>query len=58
MSFAIYIVGFVILLAGVMWGMSAAGVPQIWMGVVALILLGIGIITGVSNTRSKDPPQA
>jgi hypothetical protein len=57
MSFAIYLAGFIILLAGVIWGMSVAGVPQIWIGVVALILLGLGIITGVSQTRSKDPPE-
>lgn len=58
MSFAIYLVGFIILLAGVTWGLSTAGVPTIWIGVVALVLLGLGIITGVSQTRSKDPPQA
>lgn len=57
MSFAIYLIGFIVLLAGVVWGMSTAGVPGIWIGIVALILLGIGIITGVSHTRSKDPPQ-
>jgi hypothetical protein len=57
MSFAIYLAGFIILLAGVVWGMSVAGVPSIWIGIVALIFLGIGIITGVSNTRSKDPPE-
>jgi hypothetical protein len=57
MSFGIYLVGFVILLGGVLWGMSAAGVPTLWMGVIGLILLGLGIITGVSHTRSKDPPQ-
>jgi hypothetical protein len=58
MSFAIYLVGFIILLAGVAWGMSVAGLPTIWIGVVMLVLLGIGIISGVSRTRSKDPPQA
>lgn len=58
MSFAIYLVGFIILLGGVVWGLSTAGVPSIWIAIVALILLGIGIITGVSNTRTKDPPQA
>jgi hypothetical protein len=57
MSFAIYLVGFIILLGGVIWGMSVAGLPSIWIGVVALILLGLGIITGVSQTRSKDPPE-
>jgi hypothetical protein len=58
MSFAIYLVGFIILLGGVIWGMSVAGLPSIWIGVVALILLGLGIITGVSQTRSKDPPES
>jgi hypothetical protein len=58
MSFAIYLVGFLILLVGVAWGMSVAGLPTIWIGVVMLVLLGIGIISGVSRTRSKDPPQA
>jgi hypothetical protein len=57
MSFALYIAGFAILLVGVVWGMSVAGVPTIWIGIVALILLGVGIISGVSQTRSKDPPQ-
>jgi hypothetical protein len=58
MSFAIYLAGFILVLVGVVWGMSTAGVPSIWIGIAALILLGIGIITGVSQTRSKDPPQA
>jgi hypothetical protein len=58
MSFAIYLIGFLILLIGVGWGMSVAGLPTIWIAVVMLVLLGIGIISGVSRTRSKDPPQA
>jgi membrane-bound acyltransferase YfiQ involved in biofilm formation len=58
MSFAIYLAGFIILLAGVVWGLSVAGVPTIWIAIAALIMLGFGIITGVSHTRSKDPPEA
>lgn len=58
MSFAIYLVGFTILLVGVVWGMSTAGIPTLWIAIAALILLGLGIITGVSQTRTKDPPQA
>lgn len=58
MSFAIYLVGFVILMGGVIWGMSAAGVSSLWIGIVAMIMLGIGIISGVSRTRTKDPPQS
>lgn len=58
MSFGIYLAGFAILLIGVLWAMSLAGVPSIWIGITALILLGIGIISGVSRTRSKDPPES
>jgi hypothetical protein len=58
MSFAIYLIGFVIILVGVAWGMSVAGVQTVWIGIVMLVLLGIGIISGVSRTRSKDPPEA
>jgi hypothetical protein len=58
MSFAIYLVGFVILLVGVVWGLTVAGIPTIWIAVIALIMLGLGIISGVSHTRSKDPPEA
>jgi hypothetical protein len=57
MSFALYLVGFLIFLAGVAWGLTLLGVPQTYVIVAALIILGIGIFTGVSKTRMKDPPQ-
>lgn len=55
MSFAIYLVGFAILISGVAWGLITAGVPQLYVIITAVILLGIGILTGVSCTRRKDP---
>jgi hypothetical protein len=55
MSFALYMVGFVIFLAGVIWGAVEAGVPHLYIGIGALIFLGIGIFSAVSRTRSKDP---
>jgi hypothetical protein len=55
MSFALYMVGFVIFLGGLVWGAFVLGVPQIYIGIGALILLGIGIFSAVSRTRSKDP---
>lgn len=55
MSFALYMVGFVIFLGGLAWGAFVLGVPQIYIGIGALILLGIGIFSAVSRTRSKDP---
>ncbi|MEP6791598.1 MAG: hypothetical protein ABI907_09520 [Ramlibacter sp.] len=56
MSFALYIVGFVIFMAGLVWAAVVAGVPQLYIGIGGLVLLGIGIFSGVSRTRQKDPP--
>lgn len=56
MSFALYMIGFLILIAGVAWAAVVAGVPQLYIIIGAVILLGIGILTAVSRTRSKDPP--
>ena len=55
MSFALYMLGFVIFLGGLIWGAVEAGVPQMYIGIGALVLLGIGIFSAVSKTRSKDP---
>lgn len=56
MSFALYILGFVILIAGLAWAAVTAGVPQLYIMIGVVIMLGIGIITAVGRTRSKDPP--
>ena len=55
MSFALYMVGFVVFLGGVIWGAIVAGIPHVYIGIGALILLGIGIFSAVSKTRTKDP---
>jgi hypothetical protein len=55
MSFVLYMIGFLIFLAGVAWGASVAGVPTLYIGIGALIILGIGIFSAVSRTRTKDP---
>jgi hypothetical protein len=56
MSFALYLVGFIILIAGVAWGLSALGVSSTFIMIACLILLGLGILTGAARTRMKDPP--
>jgi hypothetical protein len=55
MSFVLYLFGFLILIGGVAWGLTVAGVPQLYIMIACVILLGLGIITGVARTRSKDP---
>lgn len=57
MTFAIYLIGFAIFIAGVAWGLSVLGVPQLYIMIGVVVLLGIGIFTGVTRTRSKDRPE-
>lgn len=56
MSFSLYLLGFVIVIAGVAWGLAEIGISPVWITIACLILLGLGILTGVSRTRTKDPP--
>lgn len=58
MSFSLFLVGFLIVIAGVAWGMSVAGISTTYIMIACLILLGIGITMGVTRTRPKDPPAA
>lgn len=55
MSFALYLVGFLLITGGVAWGLVVAGVPHLYVGIACLILLGLGIVTGVAKTRTRDP---
>jgi len=56
MTFAIYVIGFVIFIAGLAWAASVVGLSQTWIAIGAVVLLGIGIFTAATKTRSKDPP--
>ena len=55
MSFGIYLAGFVILTAGLIYGATLLHVPSHWIAVLAIVMVGLGILKGVSSTRQKDP---
>jgi hypothetical protein len=55
MSFAIYVIGYVIFVVGVTIAANMLHVPPRWIAVGDLVLIGIGIMTGVSRTRQRDP---
>jgi hypothetical protein len=54
MSFGIYLIGYVIVIAGLVYGARLMHVPAHWIVVGALVLVGLGILTGVKATRQKD----
>ena len=55
MSFGIYAIGFAILIAGLVYGAHLVHMPTHWIVVGAIVLLGVGILSGVKATRQKDP---
>ena len=55
MSFGIYIVGCLILIAGLIYGAVVLHVPSQWIVIGAIVLAGVGVLTGVKATRQKDP---
>jgi len=57
MSFRIYAIGFVILIGGLVYGAHLMHMPTHWIVVGAIVLLGIGILSGVKATRQKDSSQ-
>ena len=56
-SFSTYLIGFVVLIIGLAVAAFLLGVPQMWIGVGVIVLIGIGILTGTSRTKTKDPPS-
>ena len=55
MSFGIYILGFVILIGGLVYGAVILHVAAQWIAVGAIVLLGFAILKGVQATRGRDP---
>ncbi len=56
MSFGLYAAGFGILIIGLIYGASLMHMPGQWIAVGAIVLVGVGMLTGVKATRQKDPP--
>ncbi len=54
MSFALYIIGFLVFIGGVAWALTTAHVPTLYILIVCMILLGLGIMAAVSKTRTRD----
>jgi hypothetical protein len=55
MSFGIYAAGYVLVIGGLIYGAHLMHVPPHWIVVGAIVLLGLGILSGVKATRQRDP---
>jgi hypothetical protein len=57
MSFGIYMAGFIVLIIGLALGAHLMRVPGNWIGVGVVVLIGLGILLGVTTTRRRDSPD-
>lgn len=55
-NFAIYLIGFFIVIAGLAWGAFQMGISPLWIGIGVVVLVGLGILSGVSRTRQREKP--
>lgn len=57
-SFALYLIGMVIVIGGLAYGAFLLHVPSQWLIVGVVILVGVGIVGAVTHTRRRDPPES
>jgi hypothetical protein len=55
MNFLIYMIGTLLVVGALAYGAALLGAPQVWIVVGAVMLIGIGLMAGVTRTRHKDP---
>jgi len=55
-SFSTYLIGFIVLIIGLAIAAIMVGVPQVWVIICTIILIGIAIVTATTRTKTKDPP--
>jgi hypothetical protein len=53
MSFGIYLLGFLILIGGLIWGSVMLHVAPHWIAVGVIVLLGLAILKGVPGHARK-----
>lgn len=54
-NFFVYMIGVVLVVAGLAYGASLAGLSAAWIAVLAMALLGLGVMGAIVNTRQKEP---
>ncbi len=53
-TFALYMIGYVMIIGGLDYGAFRLGIPQVWIIIGTIIVMGIGFTTGASRTRQRD----
>jgi hypothetical protein len=54
-SLLVYLVGTLLVIAGLAYAANHLGISHFWIIAGALIILGLGLMGGIVKTRQKDP---
>ena len=54
-NFFVYLIGTLLVVAGLAYGASRMGISQVWIIAGALVILGLGVMGGIVKTRQKEP---
>jgi hypothetical protein len=57
-NFMIYLIGTLLVVGALGYGAYLLGTPAPWIAIGATVLVGLGILTGVTRTRQKDTPAS
>jgi hypothetical protein len=51
----VYMIGVVLVVGALAYGMSLLGVSTTWIAIAAIALLGLGLMAAIVKTRQKEP---
>jgi len=51
----VFLLGTLLVVAGLAYGATRLGVSDTWIAVGALVIIGLGLMGGIVKTRQKDP---
>jgi hypothetical protein len=54
-NLVIYLIGTLLVVAGLAYGAHRLGVSHVWIIVGSLVIVGFGLMAGIVKTRQKDP---
>jgi cadmium resistance protein CadD (predicted permease) len=54
MSFGLYVGGYIIVIAGLVYAAHLMHMPSHWILAGAIVMIGIGLLSAVKATRQKD----
>jgi hypothetical protein len=55
MSFALYMIGFIVFMGGMVWAAVVAEVPHLYIGLAVLVLFGFGVLGAIGRRWIREP---